>query len=38
MVEEKKGNKYLNFAYTDNKEQVSKKYIELWNGIKNLIE
>ena len=37
FIEEKEGNKYLNFAFTKNKE-VLKKYVELWNGIKKLIE
>ena len=35
-IEEKNGNKYLIFASTDKK--PLRKYIELWNGIKNLIE
>ena len=38
FVEENKGNKYLNFAFTDNNEEALKKYAELWNRIKNLIE
>ena len=36
--EEKEWSKYLNFASTDNKKEVLKKYIELWDKIKNLIE
>ena len=38
FIEEKEGNKYLNFAFTDNNTEVLKKYAEIWNGIKNLIE
>ena len=38
FIEEKEGNKYLNFAYTDNNKEVLKKYVELWDGTKNLIE
>ena len=35
---EKNGNKYLVLASTDKNKEVLKKYSELWNGIKNLIE
>ena len=38
FIKEKDGNKYLNFASTDNNKEVLKKYTELWDGIKNLIE
>ena len=38
FTEEKKGNKYVRFTFTDNNKNVLKKYAELWNGIKNLIE
>ena len=38
FIKEKEGNKYLNFASADNNKEVFKKYTELWNGIKNLIE
>ena len=37
-VEEKNVNKYLIFASTDKNKEVSLKYTELWNRIKNLIE
>ena len=36
--EEKEWSKYLNFSSTDNRKEVLKKYIELWDKIKNLIE
>ena len=38
FIEEKEGNKYLNFAFTDNNKEVLKKYAEVRNGIKNMIE
>ena len=38
FIEEKEGSKYLNLAFTDNISEVLKKYAELWDGIKNLIE
>ena len=38
FIEEKQGNKSLNFAFTDNSSEVLRKYAELWDGIKNLIE
>ena len=38
FTEEKEGNKYLNFAFSDNNSEVLKKYAKPWNGIKNLIE
>ena len=37
-IEEKNGNKYFLFAYTNKNEEVSKKDAELWNWIKKLIE
>ena len=37
-IEEKNGNKYLVFDYTDNNKKVLKKHTELWDGIKNLIK
>ena len=37
-IEEKNGSKYLTFPSTDKNEKVLKKYTELWDGIKNLIE
>ena len=38
FTEEKDGNKYLNFASTDNNKEVLRKYTKLWYGIKNSIE
>ena len=38
FIEEKEESRYLNFAFTDNSSEVLKKYTELWNGIKILIE
>ena len=38
FIEEKEGNKYLVFGSTDNNKEVLKKYTEIWDGIKNLIE
>ena len=37
-IEESNGNKYLIFASTDKNKEVLKKYRELWDEIKNLIE
>ena len=37
-IEENKGNKYSIFASKDKKKEVLTKYVELWDGIKNLIE
>ena len=37
-IEEKSGNKYLVFDFTDKNKEVLKKYAELWDGIKNEIE
>ena len=37
-IEEKNGNKYLIFSDSvDEKEELLKKYVELWDGIKNEI-
>ena len=38
FFEEKEGNKYLNFDLTDNNVEVLKKYADLLNEIKNLIQ
>ena len=38
FIEEKGGNKYLNIALTDNKDEVLKKYKEVLSGIKSGIE
>ena len=38
FIEEKVGNKYLNIAFTDNNEEVLKKYKEVSGGIKSCIE
>ena len=37
-IEEENGSKYLVFDSTDENKEVFKKYIELWNVIKNEIE
>ena len=37
-IEEKLGNKYLVFVSTDEKKELLKKYIDVWNGIKNKIK
>ena len=37
-IEEGNGNKYLIFAPIDENKEVLRKYTELWNKIKNLIE
>ena len=36
--EEKNGNKYLMLDSTNKNKEVLKKYVELWDGIKNYIE
>ena len=38
FIEEKEGDKYLNFAFTDNNSEVLKKYTEISSGIKNEIK
>ena len=38
FIEEKEGNKYLNFPYTNKNVEVLVKYMELWDGIKNHIQ
>ena len=38
FIEERKGSRYLNLAFTYNNSEILKKYTELWNGIKNFIE
>ena len=38
FIEEKEGDKYLNIASTDRNSEVLKKYLEVWNGIKDSIE
>ena len=37
-IEEKRGNKYLNIAFTGNNDEVLKKYKEVLTGIKSCIE
>ena len=37
-IEESNGDKYLVFASTDKNKEVLTKYIDLWDGIKNLIK
>ena len=38
FIEEKRGTKYLNIAFTDNNDEVLKKYKEVLSGIKSCIE
>ena len=38
FIEEKEGIKYLNITLTDSNSKVSKKYAEIWSGIKDWIE
>ena len=38
FIEEKEGNKYLNFAFVDSNSEVLKKYAEIWSEIKNKIK
>ena len=38
FIEEKRGNKYLNIAFTDNNDEVLKKYKDVLDGSKNCIE
>ena len=38
FIEENRGNKYLDIAFTDNYGEVSKKYEEVLSGIKSRIE
>ena len=38
FIEEKRGNKYLNIAFTDNNDEVLKKYKKVLSGIKSCIE
>ena len=37
-LKKKEESKYLNFVSKDNNNEVLKKYIQLWDGIKNLIK
>ena len=38
FIEEKEGNKYLNFAFTDSNSEVLKNMQKIWRGIKDKIE
>ena len=38
FIEEKRGNKYLNIAFTDSNNEELKKYAEVWSGIKDQTE
>ena len=38
FIEEKEGNKYLDFVFTNNNRKVSRKYAKFWSGIKNQIK
>ena len=37
-IEEKNGNKYLIFDFVDENKEASKKYADVWDGIKNKIK
>ena len=37
-IEEKNGNKYLIFDSADENKEVLKKYVDVWDGIKNKIK
>ena len=37
-LKKRNGNKHLTLVYTDKNEEVLTKCIELWDGIKNLID
>ena len=37
LIEEKEGDEYLNIALTDKNSEVLRKYLEVWNGIKDCI-
>ena len=37
-IEEKNGNKYLIFAFTDENKELLKKYNDVWNGIRQKVE
>ena len=37
-IGEKSGNKYLTFHSVDENKEVSKKYVDAWDGIKNKIK
>ena len=38
VIEEKGGNKYLNITFTDNNDEVLRKYKEVLDGIKSGVE
>ena len=38
FIEQKDDNKYLNIADTNKNSEVLKKYLEVWNGIKDCIK
>ena len=38
VIEEKRGNKYLNIAFTNSNNEVLKKYAEVWSRTKDQIE
>ena len=37
-IDEKNGNKYLIFDFTDENKELLKKYSDVWNGLKNKIK
>ena len=38
ILKKKNGNKYLIFNFVDENKEVSKKYADVWDGIKNKIK
>ena len=38
ILKKKNGNKYLSFDSVDENKEVFKKYVGVWNGIKNKIK
>ena len=38
LIEEKRGNKYLNITFTDSNNEVLKKHAEVWSGITDQTE
>ena len=38
FTEQKNGDKYLNISVTERNKEVLRKYLEVWNGIKDCIE
>ena len=38
FIKDKNGDKYLNVSVTERNKEVLRKYLEVWNGIKDCIE